>query len=437
VTSVRKAFGVLDTAVMRLRDSLTPGQRWTATGALALVLALVGFGTPEHLLFEEAAPTRARPASTTTPRGAPGIAIPGGAISTPSFDTAPSPAAPASSPDSGAGSTVAPPRLAALVSGDTDTPRGDAAMADAFLSARHLEMPVIVIDDDARSTCSAVAAAGADTVLASLGVPAAVRECLADSGVTIISHDTATADRLVATRWDTEHVLRQLGRWGRADALQARVGVVATADTKQAVERATARWRELGIDLQSVVYVESSSGSGDGDAVRELASKGVEVVVLAVPVDVQRRIAGLGAVVLGGARYVVADVFDAVWDEGYLPAFDGAVAYTTARGPWFGRAHGETEQQASCRDTWEAAAVPGVMLASEALRVHAWCAATALAARALENGLPGVTNQRFDSPLTSELVRDGDRFGPSRWAELVWRSNCGCWTERKAFGAPA
>jgi hypothetical protein len=47
VTSrVRGALERADAALMRVRDSMTPGQRWTAALAMGLALAIVLFGAP-------------------------------------------------------------------------------------------------------------------------------------------------------------------------------------------------------------------------------------------------------------------------------------------------------------------------------------------------------------------------------------------------------
>lgn len=443
MTTVRRAFAPVDAALLRLRDSLTPGQRWTAVAALALALALVGFGSPERVLFQDGVTS---PAGRATPAAAPAPSVTG-------VDSEPTDVAlPGSS--SGIAPTAEPsgtapeprpasPGLVALVAGDPGAPRGEAAMAQAFLDARHLDAPVIAIDDGEDVACAAAKEALAEVALASVQLPAELRECLVDAGITVLAHDTlgskvarSSGGAVVATRWGIDHALREVGRWGRSESLRGRVGVVATADLKVAVEESMRHWRALGIDVETVVYVGDGDGSGssEGDAVRELASHGVQVVVLAVPVDVQRQIAALGAVLLGSPRYVVADAFDAVWDESYAPVFDGAIAYTTARGLWFGRAHGETAQQAACRSTWEEASTPGVMLASETLRVYAWCAMTELAARAVSGGVASLRVKPYESPLTSKLVLEDGAFGPADWAVIVWRSSCSCWTEREAFG---
>jgi hypothetical protein len=431
VTSVRRALAPVDAALLRFRNSLTPGQRWTAVGALALALALMGFGSPEHLVFEKGPRGRnqraaARPVSASGEVTAPESANRGS--STPSSGAAPVVQPASSSPSLPASS----PTLVALVAGDKDAPRGDGAMAQTFVDARHLDATLVAIDD--ADACAQVQRTGAEVALASLAVPADLQSCLSGAGITLVTHDHGFSSGVVATRWGIDRTLTELGRWGRTDPLRGRVGVVATGEMKPSVERVMRRWAGLGIDVESVVYVGGAEGSSEADAVRSLASHGVEVVVLAVPVEMQRHVVGLGTVLLGSARYVVADAFDAVWDESYAPVFDGAVGYTTARGAWFGRVHGTTSKQTGCRSTWEAAATPGVMLGSETLRVYAWCAVSELAARALSAGVGAISAQIYESPLTSDLVvEDGDTFGPGEWAVVVWRSSCGCWTEREPF----
>ena len=431
MTSVRRAFAPVDAALLRLRDSLTPGQRWTAAGTLALALALVGFGSPEHLVFQDGNnPVRSGERVAAAPTGNQG------AVTGPAAVAGPGPfsgTAPSDEPLPTPPASVASPSLVALVAGDPDAPRGDAAIARAFLGARQLAAPIVSMDDG-DAACAEAKRTGAGVALASLTLPAAVRDCLEDAGITVVAHDdVGSTSGVKATRWGIDRTLTDLGRWGRTEQLRGRVGVVAAGDMKPLVERAMRRWNELGIDVESVVYVGGDAGTTEADAVRDLASHGVEVVVLAAPVDVHRRVVGLGAVLLGSARYVVADAFDAVWDESYAPVFDGALAYTTARGSWFGRTHGATSKQTVCRSTWEAASTPAVMLGSETLRVYAWCAVTELAARAASGDVDSISAQTYESPLTSDLVVDDGTFGPGGWAVVVWRSSCGCWTEREPF----
>ena len=224
-------------------------------------------------------------------------------------------------------------------------------------------------------------------------------------------------------------MLADLGTWGAADVLHGRVGVVTTPEAREGTERAVEGWHLLGIDVVAVASPDGSAASGVA-AARDFASSGVQVVVLAAPVDVQRRFTAAATVLLGGARYVVADGFDAVWDEGYLPTFDGAVARTAAWGPWHERAEGVTPVQARCRAVWEAAATPPLVLPGELQRVYGWCAATELAGRAAAAGVEAMTAELYDSPATSPLVPSATGFGPTASSVLVWHAACACWTER-------
>lgn len=65
--------------------------------------------------------------------------------------------------------------------------------------------------------------------------------------------------------------------------------------------------------------------------------------------------------------------------------------------------------------------------------MHAWCAVTDLAGRAVTGGLDMAARDPYDSPLTSQLEPGDDAYGPAGHAVLEWSTDCVCWTERDAF----
>jgi len=465
------AVGWLEDQMRRLRRSMTPGQRWTVALGVAYVIVVVTFGAPTRtVVVDEAAAAPAPTAGT--------VESPAGSSSAPAATAPAAPAADATAPSdypataapvgpapTGStpppGLTLAPeplpPQIVAVVrpAEAAGMPgRDDAAVAAAFLEGAAFEPTVVPQQPDHAAQCAEIAVT-ANVAIAGEGL-GDLTECLVAAGVTVLSFDErgGIAATGVSTRRGTRDSLVDLGRWGlRSGALRGKVGLVGTAPAEPAIGRAVADLRRLGVDVVATAYLpdDPSSTVAMGDSVRAFASAGVEVVVFATSVAQQRQWAAQQAVLQQGVRYVVSDVADGVRDETYAPVFEGALAHTSLRVPWFARDHGETAVQAACRQRWEQA-VGGEMQASETVRVFAWCqhvqmvdAALLSAQRAARARGAMDADTSFDaavraltlpSPLTADLAPlPGGGYGPSADAVLVWRASCLCWTEQRPFTA--
>lgn len=454
---------------------MTPGQRWTATLAIAYVVTVLWFGAPARQVFVEEAAAAPEPADALSPR--PDAPRESGAVPAPVGDDGPDPPsvaspsvppvspAPTGRPSQPVGDTGTPtvalpdpPRVIAIAApaDAVDVPgRGDAAMAAAFLDGASFDATVTTVGPDPAARCAEVAAAS-DVVIASEGI-GAITHCLVASGVHVVAFDERGDDRgdgpgsggrghVVSTRRGVEATLLDLGRWGVASgSLRGKVGVVGTTAAEEAIARAVTGLERLGVDVAETAYLGEAPASFAemSEAVRRFAAAGVEVVVFATDVAHQRQWVGLYSVLRPGARYVVSDVVDGVRDETYPPLFEGALAHTSLRVPWFARDRGETPMQKGCRERWEAH-VGGEMRAGETVRVFAWCQHVRLVEAALAAVGPDAPLSdalrvlRVGSPLTSDLgPLPGDRYGPTQDAVLVWRSSCGCWREQRPFAPRA
>src|SRR5207245_10007855 len=131
----------------------------------------------------------------------------------------------------------------------------------------------------------------------------------------------------------------------------------------------------------------------------------------------------------------------AIDEESYPVSFDGALAHTSLRVPWFARAHGETPVQLRCDQIWEAGAAPPAYLSpAETQDAYAWCEDFDLVVAAdrdaaiLGSFPAALRTERVASPLTSDLgPLAAGGYGPTADAVLVWRSSCSCWAEREPF----
>ena len=160
--------------------------------------------------------------------------------------------------------------------------------------------------------------------------------------------------------------------------------------------------------------------------------------MLAAPVAVQDRWVAQAAVLVPGLHYVVADAFDAIANEAYPATFDGAVAHTSLRVPWFSRAHGQTPEQGACLQTWQATVTPPQTLSTdETLDVFVWCEEVKVIGAALATPGPfggALRSVRVSSPATSDLgPLPPTGWGPAQDAVLAWRSSCACWQEKSPF----
>lgn len=455
IASGRSAARAAERALAAARADLTEGQRWTAALALVLAALLLFAGLPTAITH---IPGVARPTpvaagegggSEVGPSDAPPdrppvdvpVSVPDGGDDRPLVLPGDSVAAP-SFPSGSAGlpTTADPPAVVALVrEGDGPAGRDDAAMAAAFLSRAAFEAEIVPISGSVEETCAAALGRGT-IVVVSTAVPASLERCLVDGGASVLAFGRSTtgpASGVVSTRRDLVASLVDLGRWGVAEGvLDGRVGIVAGEAEQARVETAAERIRRLGVDVAEVVLVGSDDPGSVTDGLRTFAAEGVEVAILAAPMTVQRQWAAQQVVLLPGLRTVVSDAFDAIVDESYPPSFDGALAHTSLRVPWFARAEGETVSQARCRQTWEEAAQ--TMLASETVRAFAWCQHLSMVGEVLRTATgdvgAGLRSLTVDSPLTSTLgMLPGGEFGPVADAALVWRASCGCWEPVDGF----
>ena len=416
---LRTALGAADGALLALRDRLTPGQRWTAALALGLVVLVLVFGMPTRVVVVPASPASAGPVAegVAAPAAAPASRSP-----SPSVLSSPIGALPAAPPlpvDGDAG--FAPPAAGAeadappapfgvgVVLGPGGLPgRGDAEMAATFVG------PSTVLTDCA-------SAASVTVVLAARPLAGPLAECLVSAGVTVVSPDPlgSTSDTRLSTRRGAAAALADV-----APLTAGRVGVVLGASLEAVLRPALARL--TGVVATAVVRDPVADVAA---GVQAFVAARVQTVVFAVPVDVQRRWVGQHQLLGAPGRWLVADVYDAVADEAYPPLFDGALAVTSSRLPWYARDHGETAEQRACRLRWEAAAAPGV-LPGELPMVLAWCQLGTIVAAARTGP---VARSRIPSPVTSTLGPAGGTWGPTEDAVLVWRADCACWKERTPF----
>jgi hypothetical protein len=248
---------------------------------------------------------------------------------------------------------------------------------------------------------------------------------------------------VVSTRRGLTDSLVDLGGWGvSSGTLKGRVGIVSVKSAAPAVAAAGPRLRDLGVNVVATAYVadDTTAAADIANAVLDFAAKQVATVVFAAPVADQRIWVNDAALLSPGTRYVVSDAFDAVANEAYTPNFDGALAYTSLRVPWFARSHGPTTFQAGCDATWtQTATVPATAPGDETLRVYEWCTNVGLVSsvlRALDVSDPAAAlrAQAAPSAFTSDLgPLAAGGCGPTQDAVLVWRAGCACWQESTPF----
>ncbi|MCU1463663.1 MAG: hypothetical protein JWO37_3738 [Acidimicrobiales bacterium] len=443
-------------AVIRVRalwDDLTHGQRWTAGLALLLALALASFGLPRRTIVSSlAAPLGATAgAATRRPASAPAtLSGPGSAVA-----TVPAPLAgaggvgpePTAGPATLSASGSSPsPRVVVLVrSGDDPLPdRDDAAVAAVFLAQAPFHATVLTVDQDP-TLCARIVAAG-EVVMAGAGLDPGLVACLAGAGRTVLSYDErggTPSGLLVSTRRDVTTGLVQAAVLARsAGGLTGKVGLVAAADLRPQVDAALPVLRSHGVPVADVAYLneEPSLLTDVANGVRRFSAANVATVIFAASVDQQNAWAAQEAVLAPSVRYVVADGRDAVTNEAYGPTFDGALAVTSVRVPWFARAHGETTEQRACHDEFVAHEQFAVDLtATELVRVFMWCEHVGLLGRALAVAASGTPlgdalRRGALSPLTSDLGATATgQYGPVQDAVLRWVASCRCWTEVRPF----
>jgi hypothetical protein len=458
VARVRSLAGAADRGLLALRDEMTPGQRWTAALAMGLAVLVLAYGVPHPLVVSGVAASErgSAPASSGATAGATAAPSPAGAAPAPasaapdaSLPAVGGPEEPTGEPQaSAAAGPLSPPSFVAVVrAGDNPVPgRDDASIAKAFLAHAGFLSTVAPIAGTDPGFCMSVVAGG-NVVLAGAGVDPALRSCLVAAGETVVAFDGAGdqppaggGGQVVSTRRGLADSLVDLGRWAASSgALGGRVGLVIDDAARDTAGPVVAAFQALGINVVATASVaDDPTSSSVTDGVRAFAAKGVEVAVLAAPVAVQDRWVAQAAVLVPGLRYVVADGFDAIGNESYPATFDGALAHTSLRVPWFARAHRQTPEQTACLQAWQATVTPAQTLSSaETLDVFAWCEEVKVIAAALETPGPfggALRSVRLASPATSDLgPLPPTGWGPTQDAVLAWHSSCACWQEKSPF----
>lgn len=427
----------VDRAIARLSSGTTRGQYETLAAVVVLALALALWADP-------------RPATSAAEPFAGGDAVAAPVASAPPVDggtvvlpepvvTPASPSLP-STPEPGSPSLdtspAAPPvRVAALVAPGSPAPGGgrdDATIAERFL--RGAGFPIIVVRDDGNDrVCASVVSAG-ELIVAHADVARPLLDCILAAGRTVLAYDrdgerrTTGDGRVVSTRRGLRVSL--LGLAGK-NLLTGRVGIVAGETAGPAVDAVVADLRRAGVDVAArSVLPETAVAAAPmiTRSVLDLRAAGVETVLFALPVEVQGAWAAQASVALPGVRYVVADAYDAVLNEGYPAVLDGAVALTTLRQTWLPR---EQPGHPAARAATSCATAAGGVAAGELLSVMTWCQHVQLVGLALRVGGDPATvlrRLRFVSPLTTDLGVQGSTWGPTSANRVVWRSSCSCWT---------
>lgn len=429
--------------------ALTSGQRWTCTLLIGLAVSVLSWGFPEPVQRLGAAASPPPAPSTASPS----VAAPAATRVAPMAPQAPAPApavvtlAEEAVAEAPTGAPARPARVVALVGRD-DGPlpgRDDAFVASVFLTSAGIPHTIVTADPNDPDLCAGVLAAG-NLVLAGDGLGAGLRDCLIAGGAVLIAPDPLGdlppaedgAGHVLSTRRGVTASLADLGRALRATGdLAGKLGIVGSASVRSEVEAAIDQFEDLGLDVVAAAYLPDRAGPGDvSDGVLAFDAKAVERVVFATSVANQVVWAALEAVLRPGVAYVVSDTADSVINESYPPTFDGAVAHTALRVPWFERAHGATPVQQACRQTFDAAADPDVIDTAELARVYAWCQNVELAVAALAPGeasfATALRSASVLSPLTSDLgpLPEGG-WGPTEDAVLRWAASCSCWTEAR------
>lgn len=455
---VGRGLRSFDAALLALRNEMTAGQRWTAALVMALTILVLAYGLPRHVIVLPNGED-ATIAGVTTKKG---TTAPLANTSAQLALGAPEPLGPPSIADSLA--TVLPPQpgaaggdLAALPAapvfvalvrvGDRPEPgHDDASIGKTFLARAGIAATVVPLAGAAADVCRTASQRG-NVALASAGLGAPLRDCLVNAGMTVLAFDdggdrppAAVTGQVLSMRRGLVDSLVDLGRWGaRSGSLRGRVGLVIDQTAGDALGPVVGAYQQAGIDVAATAVVSSDpSSSTVSDGVRAFASRGVQVAVLAAPVAVQDRWIAAAAALAPGLGYVVSDAFDGVTNETYPPSFDGAVAHTSLRVPWYARAHGTPAEQTSCLQAWQATATPPAALSTdEQVDVFAWCEAVSVASAASRGAAAfadAVRAMTVPSPLTSGLgPLPGGHWGPTQDASLVWRASCVCWQEKQAF----
>lgn len=447
VAGARRALGWTDWRLQRLRESLTPGQRWTAGIALVLAVMVLRFGAPTVTrTLVDPATQAAPPAAAAERPDRPGneqiaaAQAPRPASRDVGASGAPAPASTTEVQDhgdpGGEAETRGFPEIAAFVAVDDETlpGRDDRAMAEAFLVDARFGAAVVEYDPEAEEwndLCDEQA--DTDLVIAGVGLPVTLRDCLLQGSTHVLAYDERARPGLddLSTRRSVAEVLADLARWGTDDgALSGTVGLAASDDLRGQVALARSAMRQAGID--PVIHYVTDAGTV-ADGVQKFAAAGVDTTVFALEVARQREWVTLDRVVNRDVDYVVADAADAIVEGGHSPAFDGAVAYTSLLFPW----HDETPEQEECRTRWEDAGGTAAGTV-ELYRAFTWCQHVTLVDEAIERVRDegatlsdALATVELVSPLTTELgpLDNESGWGPRLDHVVTWRATCACWGE--------
>lgn len=427
---------------------VSAGQRWTSSLAVGLALTIMLVGLPPKVILDgssdvlESSPRADEPTAEATDAGpspapnAPRAPLIPPATPLPSSDPADQEVAVEPSPVP-AGDGI--PAMVALARQTGPPSRTELDVAKFFLDSAGI--PVAVSPYGSPDACEDAARTGDLVIAGELDID--LRTCLLAAGVEILAFDElGSGPGVVSTRRGAAASLIDLVRWGVADgALSGPVGIAASNRFKPAIAPLLDPIRALGVDLRAVAYVdESGPALADiSDGVRSLAGQGVGTVILGLSAESQQRWVGAHTVFDPDVSYVVSDLGHTFEDEVYPVSFNGALAHTSVRVPWFEREHGETDSQRVCREAWEEASSAFVEEAERRL-VYTWCLNASLLSAAVDETGPthdfggSLRSLQLPSPLTADLGPLSDTgWGPMADAVLRWDASCSCWVEQREF----
>lgn len=441
-----------------LRHQLTPGQRWTSALGMALALTLVLFGLPTHVRVsdtgQETAQAPRRPAEASPTTSATNIPTAPGPV--PAVEPPTPGGVQRDEPDQTSGpptgllpapTDAEPATIVALVrSGDGVPGRDDEAMARSAIDGASVPIVITPFHPADGNTCSRVSAE-ADVVLA-VSELGELRDCLVGNGVVVVSRDprggvtrSAGGGQALSTRPGPVESLLAITEPTARQLVQGRVGLVAQDTARPAVEQAINELESAGIDVVATTYLagDTAGSAAITDGIRAFSRAGVSTVVFAVPVSQQRAWTAQEVLLLPDASHVVVDAADSIAEETYPRTFEGAVAVTTMRAPWYERTHGATREQQACTDRWAQPPVPGTLTADERVSLFAWCDIVAVAEAGTAAAADGNIGETLRSTtaaaaLTSNLgPLPNAGWGPREVAILTWKAACSCWQEQKPF----
>lgn len=432
-------------AITRTAATATPGQRWTAGLAIALAVVVLAFGLPHPVRLVApsvaAAPTSPEPADGNPRPARPASPITDLAVQ-PEREPAPAVAAPTTTAAPGAPAPAPRPfGVVALVdpnAGQGD--RTDGAMARRYLAAAGVDATVVELGDPF-TTCDA--ARKATLAIAAAEVPTAVRECLRERDITLVSwRDDALLAPVagdIATRRGAARSLVDTAR-RIGDDLGSRVVLVADERLRPSLEAAMPAARRAGLELVSSVWIEPDQQPSPAIAL-DLAGDEVTGVVFATSSANRSTIGSQLKTVRPGVALAVLDVLESVTAAAHPVLLDGMKAVTSVQFPWH---PGASELRAACEDEWEEAQTPPLALSTaELVRALAWCQHVAIADAARDrlaahggDLATTLASLVVESPLTTRLERGRvASLEPTGVVVARWSSACTCWRADGSFEA--